>query len=69
MKQFEIRFLDKLDVLVIVRAYLAQDDLAALKEAERLCKTHTIEVWHGDRRVARVKKGNAALVPEDRQAL
>ena len=69
MKQFELRFLDKLDVPVIVRAYTAQDDLAALDEAERLCKTHTIEVWQGARRVARVKKNNAPLRNEDRQSL
>jgi hypothetical protein len=69
MEQFELRFLDRLEVPIIVRAYIAQDDLAALNEAERLCKTHAIEVWHGDWRVARVKKGNAALVPEDRQVL
>jgi hypothetical protein len=69
MKQFELRFLDRLEVPVIVRAFLAQDDLAALKEAERLCKTHTIEVWQGNRRVARVKKGSPPLVTQDRQSL
>jgi len=69
MKQFELRFLDRLEVPVIVRSYIALDDLEALNEAERLCETHTIEVWDGDRRVARVKKGNAPLVPEDRQSL
>ncbi len=69
MKQYEIHLLDRLQVPVIVRAYVAQDDLAALDEAERLYKNHDIEVWHGDRRVARVEKGNAALLPQDRQAL
>ena len=69
MNQHEFHLLDKLEVPAIDRAYLAHDDLAALKEAERLCKTHTIEVWQGDRRVAQVKKGNAALVSEDRPAL
>jgi hypothetical protein len=69
MRQFEIRFLDKLEVPVVVRAYTAQDDLAALREAERLCRTHTIEVWLDDRRIARVKKGNAPLVTQDRQSL
>jgi hypothetical protein len=69
VKQFELRFLDRLEVPVVVRAYMARDDLAALNEAQRLCATHTIEVWDGDRRVARVKKGNAALVTEDRQSL
>ncbi|HUE63499.1 MAG TPA: hypothetical protein VMO78_03895 [Rhizomicrobium sp.] len=69
MNQHEFHLLDKLEVPVIDRAYLAHDDLAALKEVERFRKTHTIEVWQGDRRVVRVKKGNAALVSEDRPAL
>jgi hypothetical protein len=69
MRQFELRFLDRLEVPVVVRAYAAQDDLDALKEAERLCETHTIEVWQGDRRVARVNKHNVALATEDRRSL
>jgi hypothetical protein len=40
MQQFELRFLDKLEVVVVVRAYMARDDLDALKEAERLCDAH-----------------------------
>ena len=69
MKQFEIRFLDYSEVPVMTRAFPARDDLAALDEAERLCKTHMIEVWLGDHRVARVKKGNAPLTTEDRCSL
>lgn len=66
MRQFELRFLDRLDVVILARAYTSHDDLGALEEAERLCTTHTIEIWEGTRRVARVKKGNAAFNPEDR---
>jgi hypothetical protein len=66
MKQFELRFLDRLDVVILVRAYMFHDDLGALDEAEKLSITHTIEVWEGSRRVARVKKGNVAFGPEDR---
>lgn len=69
MKQFEIRFLDRFDVPVFSRAFAALDDLEALDEAERLCKTHTVEVWQGNHRVARVKKGNAPLTTEDRYSL
>jgi len=69
MTQFELLFLDSLEVPVVIRAFSAHDDLTALREAERLSKTHTIEVWDGARRVARVKKGNVALVTEDRQSL
>ena len=68
MKHFELRFLDKLDVIVLMRAYMGADDLAALAEAERLSATHTIEVWDGIRKVARVKKGNVPLTFTDRLA-
>jgi hypothetical protein len=66
MKQFELRFLDKLNVLILIRAYIGHDDLSALTEARRLSATHTIEVWDGRRKVARVKKGDAPLVYTDR---
>lgn len=66
MRQFELRFLDKLDVPILMRAYIGGDDLAALAEAKRLSATHTIEVWHGDRKVARVRKGNVTLASADR---
>lgn len=68
MKYFELRFLDRLDVAVLKRAYMGADDLAALAEAERLSATHTIEVWDGIRKVARVKKGNVPLAFTDRLA-
>jgi hypothetical protein len=68
MVQYELRFLDLKDKAVIVRAYWASDDLRALSEAERQSVTHTIEVWEGNRRVARVKKGNIAATPIDRLA-
>jgi len=66
MKHFEFRFLDKLDVVILMRDYTAGDDLAALSEAEKLSLTHTIEVWEGARKVARVQKGNRALASSDR---
>jgi hypothetical protein len=62
-----MRFMDKLDVVVVTRVHTADDDLAALREAERLSLTHAIEVWEGDRRVARVNKGNRPTA--DRQSL
>jgi hypothetical protein len=65
MKHFELRFYDKLDVVILMRTYLGSDDLAALAEAERLSATHSIEVWEGSRKVARVKKGNIGLASTD----
>lgn len=66
MKLFELRLLDKLDVVIVKRAYSGPDDLAALEEAQRQSANHAIEVWEGLRKVARVKKGNAALSWTDR---
>jgi hypothetical protein len=66
MKHFELRFLDKLDVVILMRAYIGGDDLAALSEAEKLSLTHTIEIWEGARKVARVQKGNRTLAHTDR---
>ena len=66
MKQFQLRFLDRLDFVVLVRTTDAPDDLTALIEAERQSATHTIEVWEGTRKVARVKKGNLPPTAEDR---
>jgi hypothetical protein len=42
------------------------DDLDALAKAEILSVDSEVEVWDGDRFVARVKKGNPALNEEDR---
>jgi hypothetical protein len=66
MKHFELRFFDRLNVLVLRRAYLGPDDVSAFDEAVRLSKTHTIEVWEGPRKVAHVKKGNIASSFTDR---
>ena len=65
---FEFRFHDKLDIVILTRSYIGADDLAALAEAQRLSATHTIEVWDGIRKVARVKKGNLPLSWSDRLA-
>jgi hypothetical protein len=42
------------------------DDLDALSKAELLSAYSEVEVWDGDRFVARVKKGNPALTEADR---
>lgn len=68
MKHFQLRFHDRLNVVVLARAYLGADDLTALAEAEKSSATHTIEVWAGSRKVARVKKGNVPPFCEDRLA-
>ncbi|MBN9546269.1 MAG: hypothetical protein J0I19_12405 [Alphaproteobacteria bacterium] len=66
MKSYQFRFLDKFDFVVVMRVETVPDDLDALAEAEKLSLTHTIEVWDGVRKVARVKKGNVPPVSMDR---
>ena len=66
MKQFELLFLDSLNRRLFMQYFIGGDDLAALAEAERLSSAHTVELWEGIRRVARVKKGNVALACTDR---
>jgi|HubBroStandDraft_5_1064220.scaffolds.fasta_scaffold854319_2 hypothetical protein len=66
MKQFELRYLDKLDFVILRRVQEAADDLAALAEAEQHSATHTIEIWDGARKVARVNKGNRPFTADDR---
>ena len=61
MKLFELRYLNESDSLVLSRSHAAQSDFDALIEAERGSITHTVEVWEGDRKVARVKKGCVPL--------
>jgi hypothetical protein len=68
MHIFELRFHDKLNVVIFKRTYIGRDDLDALAEAERLSATHAVEIWDGERRVARVKKGNLPLASMDRLA-
>jgi len=45
--------------------HLLADDVAALTMAQKLCDRHGIEIWQGQRRVARVMKGDWLLpIPE-----
>lgn len=47
----------------------AGDDLEALEQARSLCHDHGIELWQAERRVARFKRGDAALNEFDRESL
>ena len=61
--------LDGSERIVSARDVAARDDLAALLEAERDCEKFAVEIWQGERRVARVKLGNAPLESQDRMSL
>lgn len=46
-----------------------RDDLDALAAGEKLAAVSEVEVWDGERLVARVKLGNELLETEDPQSL
>jgi hypothetical protein len=49
--------------------HLLTDDMAALSLAQTLCDRNGIEIWEGQRRVARVKRGNEPLSERDAVSL
>lgn len=46
-------------------AHCFKDDLDALDEARRRTKEFDVQIWQGDQKVARVKRGNAPLNERD----
>ena len=66
MRCYELRFLNRSDIVVLRQAYMGPDDIAALNEAKRLSATHTIEVWEADRKIARLKREDVPPIRADR---
>jgi len=52
-----------------VQSIACKDDLAALAEAKRQAREQAVEIWQGQRFVARVKKDDEELNASDRQSL
>ena len=69
MRRYQIHFFDRLNVRFLVRAWIGRDDLDALNQARKLSSTHAVEVWEGDRRVARVNRADRPLRAADKQSL
>ena len=67
--EYRLYCLDEIGRIISARSFVAQDDLMALQEAEGSCEKNAIEVWQATRLVARVKLGNAPLIPSDRMSL
>ena len=57
VKLFQLHYLDRDGAVILKRSHAARHDRDALTEAERVSRTHTVEVWEGGRKVARIKKG------------
>lgn len=69
MKVYRICSLSSDGEILLSFQLACPDDLAALSEAETISEVRGSEVWEGQRLVARVKPGNAALATEDRYSL
>ena len=63
MQHYRMSFLDRLNIPVVARDFVGPNDAAAIAHALTLCRTHTIEISHGDRHVARIPKGTRHHVP------
>jgi hypothetical protein len=69
MNQYVIRTLDRQGRVALVQGVLCRDDLDALAQGERRSGQNDVEIWQGDRLVARIKLGNAALDAQDARSL
>jgi hypothetical protein len=56
MEQFEMKFLDRTNEVVLIRRIFARDDGAAMAEAHMGSLSHTLEVWKEDRLVGRIER-------------
>lgn len=68
MNRYDIRFLNASDVVVLIQTYIGPDDCTAQNAAQRLSATHTIEVWEGERKVARIERKNISVFRNDQTA-
>ncbi len=69
MSCYSIRSFHQNASVIVSRSVRCKDDLAALDEGIRRSVRHAIEIWQGERLVARVKQGNAALDSSDTHCL
>jgi len=69
MPNYRLNYVNAENYIVSHIDRMYEDDLSALEKAWAMCRDHAIEIWQDKRRVARVKKGNAALDASDPQSL
>jgi hypothetical protein len=61
MPSYRLHYLNTGNRILNDMEHFCGDDLAALDRARGLSKDHAIEIWQEKRRVALVKRGDAAL--------
>ena len=69
MQQYQFHFFDHHNVRIRDGTWNGRDDLDALDAAQKLSARQAVEVWQGDRRVARVNRADGPLRTLDRQSL
>jgi hypothetical protein len=69
MQHYRFHFFDHHNVRIRVRTWSGRDDLDALDAAQKFSTRYAVEVWQGDRRVARVNLADGPLRTLDRQSL
>jgi hypothetical protein len=57
MAEYRMSFLDKLDVVILVRKHEAEDDAASIAHAHTICGTHRIVITQANRPVGEIAKG------------
>ena len=65
MTLYQFKFVRDEDTISSTDHYF-RDDLDALDEATKLAANADVQIWRGGVKIARVKKGNAALTASDR---
>ena len=69
MAFYSFRSFDLQGVVALSQNLACQDDLEALAQGVLRSDKSSVEIWNGDRLVARVKLGNAALNAGDTHSL
>jgi len=69
MTHYSLRSFDLEGAAALSQSFACRDDLEALAEGVRRSGKWSIEIWQGQRLVARVKLGNAPLDSADARCL
>ena len=69
MTHYSFHSFDPRSAIALLQHIVCRDDLDALDEGVRRAGKRSVEIWHGERLVARIKLGNAALNARDPHSL
>ena len=69
MHLYRLHLLNPVGEIVEAQEHSFRDDLTALDKARALCEQYSVEIFKENRRIARVKRGDAPLTERDGQSL